>query len=174
MGGVSLKEEQMNSQDIYIENFRSSMHIAQRALYAGIIVSIFSFFLVSGYFDGGKQYLPLLNLEIKSQHVTVPGLALVYFYCGVQCVYFVLLAKRNLINISSEDVLQSLLLYPSTLFASFWWQAFLAPILLGIWYQIFMLSGIVSSLAVSTMMGACVSFPFFAALKYGSRIKEKS
>ena len=54
----------MNSQDIYIENFRSSMQIAQRALYAGIIVSIFSFFLVSGYFDGGKQYLPLINLSL--------------------------------------------------------------------------------------------------------------
>ncbi|WP_417447834.1 hypothetical protein [Idiomarina abyssalis] len=162
-----------NSQGIYIENFKSCMQIAQRALYAGVLVSIFSLFLVEGYFEGTQHRVPLLNLELKSQSITIPGLALVHFYCGMQCLYFVLLARRNLKNITDSDTTQALMNYPSSLLANFWWQALLAPILFGIWYQILMMAEIVNSSTVSIIFGMLVSSPFFAALKYGSRFNRK-
>lgn len=163
----------MNSQEIYIENFKSSMQIAQRALYAGMIVSIFSLFLVEGYFEGSEHNIPLLNLEIKSQNITIHGLAIIYFYCGMQCLYFVILAGKNFNHVADKDISMALIIYPSSLLANVWWQGLLAPILLGIWYQIFMLAGVVNTIFVSTMLGAFASSPFLFALKYGSRLKEK-
>jgi hypothetical protein len=163
----------MNSQEIYIENFKSSMQIAQRALYAGIIVSVFSYFLVEGYFEGTQHNIPLLNLEVKSKNITVPGLAIIYFYCGMQCLYFLLLAKKSFNNVADEAISKALINYPSSLLANSWWQALLAPILLGVWYTIFMFAGVVSTTISSIILGSIASSPFFFALKYGSRFKEK-
>ncbi|WP_157772313.1 hypothetical protein [Zobellella denitrificans] len=162
----------MDHLEIYASNYKESITTAQRTLYAGLIVSLFSHFFVFGLMPSETYKIPFVEIELTKNSVSLYGLSALYFYTAVQCLYFTLLAEKNLKKISSPEITEALLLYPSILRANALYQSLLAAILLGVWYGIFKNAGLVSSLWLSTLLGSLISFPYFVSLKVGSRLHE--
>lgn len=164
----------MNSIEIYISNYKDAMSTAQRTIYAGLIISIFSHFYALGYMPSEKYTIPLLGIEMTKNAISIYGLSILYLYTAVHCLFFTCLAERNFNKITCLEIRDAMILYPSILMGNVYYQCFLGSILLSIWYGIFKSAGLVPSLWLSVAIGTVISSPYFISLKIGSNLRSLS
>lgn len=162
----------MDTNDIYGSNYKEAISYAQKTLYAGLVISIFSYFFINGLIPGNNLQIPFLEIDLSSKNISIYGLAALYFYSGVQCLFFTHIAEKNILSITDKEISKALFLYPCIIRANVYYQTFLAIILLGVWYIIFIKAGVVGSEWLSYVIGGIVSAPYYISLKIGSRLSE--
>jgi hypothetical protein len=163
----------MDLDEIAVNYYHDSLGLAQKALISGITVSGVAYFVAISGESKAPYIIPFLEIEVSSLRFFSISLLILYFACGMLCLYGVQKSIDNWKLISKEELSLRLLHVPSILLVGTISRACL-------YGGLFMVGASLSSQILeiegwkNSLVGSLLASPYFVAFRCSSDLKDNA
>lgn len=156
----------MNIEDIKVNFFIDSLNLAQRAIYTGVILSIFAFWSIKNNESADLYTIPLIELNVPNFESFTYIMLILYLLCGMVASFAVLRAIENWNSIKDKELANTLLQIPNTLLS----KRLLRALAYGFFFMVsYTLTGAAFDYPYyqKIILSCLLASPYFVATSYG-------